>query len=55
VAPSNAGHFLWVDLGSRLGWTTAEEEEDGFCRLFDAGLYIVSVAQARVTLRTLKR
>ena len=53
VAPSNAGHFLWVDLGSRLGWTTVDEEEDGFCRLFDAGLYIVSVALTRPTLRML--
>ena len=43
VIPSNAGHFLWVDLGSRMGWKTVEDEEDGFCRLFDAGLYLVSL------------
>ena len=53
VIPSNAGHFLWVDLGSRMGWTTAEDEEDGFCRLFDAGLYIVSSNQKKKTVSLL--
>jgi 1-aminocyclopropane-1-carboxylate synthase len=42
VVPSNAGHFLWVDIGSRMGWKTLDDEEDGFARIFDAGLYIVS-------------
>ena len=47
VVPSNAGHFMWVNLGSRLGWKTADDEEEGFCRLFDAGLYIVSAMQRK--------
>lgn len=42
VVPSNAEHFLWVDIGSRMGWKTLDDEEDGFARIFDAGLYIVS-------------
>jgi 1-aminocyclopropane-1-carboxylate synthase len=41
VVPSNAGHFLWVDIGSKLGWKTVEDEEEGFATIFDAGLYIV--------------
>ena len=53
VVPSNAGHFMWVDLGSKLGWKTVEDEEEGFCRIFDAGLYIVSSTQARKRLRIL--
>jgi 1-aminocyclopropane-1-carboxylate synthase len=43
VVPSNAGHFLWVDIGSRLGWKTVDDDEDGFARIFDAGLYIVGL------------
>jgi 1-aminocyclopropane-1-carboxylate synthase len=42
VTPSNAGHFIWVNIGKKMGWKTVEEEEAGFCRIFDAGLYIVS-------------
>jgi 1-aminocyclopropane-1-carboxylate synthase len=53
VAPSNAGHFMWVDLGSKFGWKTVDDEEEGFCRLFDAGLYIVSATQTKKTLHIL--
>lgn len=42
VADVNAGHFVWVNLGKRMGWTTAEEEKKGFQKLLDGGVYIVS-------------
>jgi hypothetical protein len=42
VYPANAGHFLWVDFGDRLGWDTWEKELDGFNGLFAERIYIVS-------------
>lgn len=42
VYPANAGHFLWVDFGDRLGWDTWEKELDGFNGLFEERVYIVS-------------
>lgn len=42
VYPANAGHFLWVDFGDRLGWDTWEKELDGFNGIFAEKVYIVS-------------
>lgn len=48
VAVSNAGHFIWVDLGSRLGMGDGEEgvkrEKKVFQELLDGGVYIVRPA-----------
>lgn len=40
VANSNAGHFCWVQLGERMGWTTLAEEKKGFQQLLDGGVYL---------------
>ena len=37
----NSGHFVWVDLGGRLGFREAAEEKRVFQRLLDGGVYIV--------------
>lgn len=50
VADSNAGHFVWVNLGQRVGWTTAAEEKKGFQTLLDGGVYIVG-SHCRTHLR----
>lgn len=42
VYPANAGHFLWVDFGDRVGWDTWDKELDGFNGLFEQRVYIVS-------------
>jgi 1-aminocyclopropane-1-carboxylate synthase len=43
VRPCNAGHFIWVDLASRLEIKTETEEKRIFQRLLDQGVYIVSL------------
>lgn len=40
VARSNAGHFCWIQLGERLGWTTLAEEKAGFQQLLNGGVYL---------------
>ncbi|KAK1926199.1 pyridoxal phosphate-dependent transferase [Papiliotrema laurentii] len=40
VAHSNAGHFAWVNLGGRLGFTDAITEKKVFQTLLDGGVYI---------------
>ncbi|CAK9786745.1 PLP-dependent transferase [Cutaneotrichosporon oleaginosum] len=40
VAPSNAGNFVWVDIGGRLGFRDAMEEKRVFQRLLDGGVYV---------------
>ncbi|GMK59407.1 hypothetical protein CspeluHIS016_0800130 [Cutaneotrichosporon spelunceum] len=40
VAHSNAGNFVWVDLGARLGFREAKEEKRIFQRLLDGGVYV---------------
>jgi DNA-binding transcriptional MocR family regulator len=40
VADSNAGHFCWVQLGERMGWTTLADEKQGFQQLLDGGVYL---------------
>lgn len=42
VKPCNAGHFVWVNLGARLGIQSKEEELGIFQKLLNGGLYIVS-------------
>ena len=42
VKPCNAGHFVWVHLGPRVGIETKEQELEVFQKLLDGGLYIVS-------------
>lgn len=46
VANSNAGHFIWVNLGGKLGFEEGEagvkEEKKVFQELLDGGVYIVS-------------
>lgn len=42
VYPANAGHFLWVDFGDRVGWDTWERELEGFNEVFNQRIYIVS-------------
>lgn len=48
VADVCAGHFVWVNLGERMGWKTEQEEKKGFQVLLDGGVYVVS----RRTTRT---
>jgi hypothetical protein len=43
VYPANAGHFLWVDFGDRVGWDTWDRELDGFNEVFNQRVYIVSL------------
>jgi 1-aminocyclopropane-1-carboxylate synthase len=47
VAPSNAGHFIWANLGARLGFPRGDEgvkeEKRVFQQLLDGGVYIVSM------------
>ncbi|BEJ15246.1 hypothetical protein CspHIS471_0410130 [Cutaneotrichosporon sp. HIS471] len=40
VAHSNAGNFVWVDIGARLGFRDAKEEKRIFQRLLDGGVYV---------------
>lgn len=40
VAHSNAGNFVWVDLGARLGFRDPKEEKRIFQRLLDGGVYV---------------
>ncbi|KAL1405968.1 hypothetical protein Q8F55_007650 [Vanrija albida] len=40
VAHSNAGNFVWVNLGGRLGFDDAAEEKRVFQKLLDGGVYI---------------
>lgn len=40
VAHSNAGNFVWVDIGKRLGCRDAKEEKRIFQRLLDGGVYV---------------
>ncbi|KAJ9105595.1 hypothetical protein QFC19_003577 [Naganishia cerealis] len=54
VYPANAGHFLWVDFGDRVGWDTWEKELDGFNGLFERRVYIVS-PPSRIWLRGVAR
>jgi hypothetical protein len=42
VYPANAGHFLWVDFGDRVGWDTWDRELEGFNEVFNQRVYIVS-------------
>jgi hypothetical protein len=45
VLDSNAGHFVWVDIGSRKGWSTLAEEQEAFQKCLDGGVYVVSRKQ----------
>ncbi|WWC58053.1 uncharacterized protein I303_100588 [Kwoniella dejecticola CBS 10117] len=40
VANSNAGNFIWVNLGAKLGFTDASSEKKVFQKLLDGGVYI---------------
>ncbi|WVR03444.1 hypothetical protein IAU60_000435 [Kwoniella sp. DSM 27419] len=40
VANSNAGNFIWVNLGQALGFTDDLTEKEVFQRLLDGGVYI---------------
>ncbi|KAK8845419.1 hypothetical protein IAR55_006132 [Kwoniella newhampshirensis] len=40
VANSNAGNFIWVNLGEALGFSDASTEKKVFQRLLDGGVYI---------------
>ncbi|WWC85745.1 uncharacterized protein L201_000611 [Kwoniella dendrophila CBS 6074] len=40
VANSNAGNFVWVNLGKRLGFSDAITEKRVFQKLLDGGVYI---------------
>ncbi|ORY25180.1 pyridoxal phosphate-dependent transferase [Naematelia encephala] len=40
VAPSNAGNFIWVDLGGKLGFRDVATEKKVFQKLLDGGVYI---------------
>lgn len=42
VVPSYAGHFIWTKVSKVAGWGSWESELDGFGKIFDAGVYIVS-------------
>jgi hypothetical protein len=42
VIPSHAGHFIWTKVSKEAGWGSWEGELDGFGKIFDAGVYIVS-------------
>lgn len=41
---SNAGHFVWVELGERVRMRTEGEEKKVFQRLLDGRVYIVGIA-----------
>ncbi|KAH8085861.1 pyridoxal phosphate-dependent transferase [Filobasidium floriforme] len=40
VRDCNAGHFVWVNLGPRIGIKTRDEETRVFQKLLDGGLYV---------------
>lgn len=42
VKASNAGHFIWLDLGSRLGIKSFSEELEVYQRLLDGRVYVAS-------------
>lgn len=42
VADLIRGHFVWVDIGSHLGFRDVVTEKKVFQRLLDGGVYIVS-------------
>lgn len=44
---SNAGNFVWVKLGERVGITSGRDEKRVFQRLLDGGVYIVSAGASR--------
>jgi hypothetical protein len=37
-----SGHFIWVNLGAKLGFSDAMTEKKVFQRLLDGGVYVVS-------------
>jgi 1-aminocyclopropane-1-carboxylate synthase len=41
VGADDSGHFVWVNLGVRLGFRDAAEEKRVFQLLLDGGVYIV--------------
>jgi hypothetical protein len=41
VSYSNAGNFVWVNLGEVAGIKSAKQEKRVFQRLLDGGVYIV--------------
>ena len=42
VRPCHAGHFVWIDMGTRLSILDTAEEMAVFQRSLDGGVYIVS-------------
>ncbi|TYJ52364.1 hypothetical protein B9479_007020 [Cryptococcus floricola] len=40
VADSNAGNFVWINLGQRLGFTDVQTEKQVFHKLLHSGVYI---------------
>jgi 1-aminocyclopropane-1-carboxylate synthase len=42
VRPCHAGHFVWIDMGTRLSILDTAEEMAIFQRSLDGGVYIVS-------------
>lgn len=46
----SSGHFIWVNLGGKLGFSDIPSEKQVFQKLLDGGVYIVSNTYP-VTLR----
>jgi hypothetical protein len=42
VVSSHAGHFIWTKVSNEAGWGSWVGELDGFGKIFDTGVYIVS-------------
>lgn len=55
VVPSHAGHFIWTKVSEEAGWGSWEGELDGFGKIFDGGVYIVSPCPSPPQTRTQSR
>jgi hypothetical protein len=52
VVPSHAGHFIWTKVSNEAGWESWEGELNGFEKIFDARVYIVSPLLSQVRAAT---
>jgi len=41
-----SGHYVWINLGAKLGIHDVQEEKRVFQKLLDGGVYIVSLVSA---------
>ena len=43
VPADSSGHYVWINLGAKLGIHDVQEEKRVFQKLLDGGVYIVSL------------